>query len=159
ARGPGIPANRSAGGLLELLDLGRTACAFAGVESHRLDQGVDQSPVLCGRADSVREDVFAEMGSDKMLFDGRYKLMYGDSRRDRRTEYFRYPYHGPQFGRPVNLPPDRLSLFDLASDPHETHNLAEDASHRDLVEGMKSKLLNRMIRNSQAAPEDPGSVR
>jgi len=158
AAGPGIPVNRKVEALAELIDIGKTVCDFQNAESHHFDQGVSMRPALTGFAETCREDVFAEMGSDKMLFDGRYKLMYGDLVHDTRREYQESPYHGPAFGRPVNLPPDRLSLYDLKNDPDETRNLAEEAGGAELLETMKTKLLNRLIANMQAVPEDSGSV-
>lgn len=158
AAGPGIPSGRKVEALAELLDIGRTACDFQGAEPHNLDQGFSMRPVLCGEQNSGRETVFAEMGSDKMLYDGHYKLLYGDLLRDTRTHYRGPPFNGPAFGRPVNLPPDRIALFDLIEDPHELNNLADDPAHADLLAKMKTKLLDRLICSMQAGPEDSGSV-
>jgi arylsulfatase A-like enzyme len=93
-----------------------------------------------------------------MLCDGRYKLMFGDVTRDRRKEYFRPPYNNQQFGRPVNLPPDLISLYDLKEDPFELRNLADDPRFRSLLEEKKEALLIRMIRNLQSVPEDTRSA-
>lgn len=158
AAGPGIPAGRRVNALGELIDLGRTACEFAGAQPHHYDQGRSMAPLLRGETDAHRRDVFSEMGSDKMLFDGRYKLMYGDVTRDRRKEYMQPPYNGPCFGRPVNLPPDLLSLYDLQNDPQELNNLAGQSEHRGTLTAMKNKLLMRLIENTQARPDSPGSV-
>jgi len=46
----------------------------------------------------------------------------------------------------------------LKNDPDETRNLAEEAGGAELLETMKTKLLNRLIANMQAVPEDSGSV-
>ncbi|MCC5807788.1 MAG: sulfatase-like hydrolase/transferase [Opitutales bacterium] len=144
--------------LVELIDLGVTICEAHGVAPHALDQGKSILPILRGERTSHRETVFAEMGSDKMLFDGRHKLLYGNLAKDTRTHWQQSPYNGPAFGRPVNLPPDRVSLFDLVDDPREERDLAEDPAHAGLLREMESKLLHRLIANTQAAPEDPGSV-
>lgn len=158
AAGPGIPAGRQVNAMGELVDLGRTVCAFADAEPHHYDQGRDMSPLLRGETDEHRKDVFAEMGSDKMLYDGQYKLMYGDVTLDRRRHFMEPPYNGPCFGRPVNLAPDVVSLYDLENDPQELNNLAADPAHADALAAMKEKLLVRLIENTQARPDSPGSV-
>jgi arylsulfatase A-like enzyme len=68
------------------------------------------------------------------------------------------PYNGPCFGRPVNLPPDLVSLYDLQNDPQELNNLAENPAHQDLLSEMKEKLLIRLVENMQGRPDSPGSV-
>lgn len=157
-RGPGIPQRRISNALVELIDIGSTISDALGVRPHHWDQGKSLMPLLRGLEDSHRETVFTEMGSDKMLFDGRYKLIYGDLALDRRKAYSKAPHNGPAFGRPVNLPPDGIALFDLETDPRELDNLAEDPEHRDLLHRMERKLLHRMITNCQAAREDTRSV-
>ncbi len=158
AAGPGIREGAVADAIVELLDIGKTVCEWAGCNSHPFDQGISLAPLLKGLTRVHREDAYCEMGSDKMLFDGRYKLMYGDWTRDTRQVWNAAPYHGPAFGRPVNLPPDRISLYDLQEDPSEKVNLADDPASAELVAGMKEKLLKRLIGNMQAVPEDSGSV-
>jgi arylsulfatase A-like enzyme len=143
---------------VELIDVGRTVCDAFGVSPHHWDQGQSLMPLLRGEREDHRETVYAEMGSDKMLFDGRYKLLYGELARDSRTHYQQPPYNGPAFGRPVNLPPDNIALYDLKDDPREQVNLANDPASQDLLSGMKTKLLDRIIANMQAAPSDEASV-
>lgn len=157
AAGPGIKGG-SSDALVELVDVGKTFCEFFQVDPHHWDQGKSLMPILQGNASSHRDNIFAEMGSDKMFFDGRYKLMYGDLRQDTRSEFSQPPYHGPAFGRPVNLAPDKIALYDLKHDPKEQSNLASDPQHAQLLAEMKEKLLQRIIANFQAAPEDSGSV-
>lgn len=158
AAGRGIPAGRRVKAMAELIDVGSTVCDFMGSHSHHFDQGRSLEPLLTGRNEEHREDVYSELGSDKMLFDGRYKLMYGDFTRDTRGEFNAPPMNGPAFGRPVTLPPDKISLYDLREDPSEENNLAEDLARSALLTEMKEKLLLRFIRNTQTILEDPGSV-
>jgi arylsulfatase len=158
ANGPGVEAGAVRSGLVELIDVGRTVCDAFGVSSHHYDQGRSLMPLLRGGRDHHRETVFAEMGSDKMLFDGRHKLIYGDLARDRRHQWQEAPHNGPAFGRPVNLAPDQCALFDLSEDPKEQNNLADDPRHADLFRSMERKLLHRLIANMQAVPENPASV-
>jgi arylsulfatase A-like enzyme len=158
AAGPGIGQGVVSDAIVELIDIGQTVCNFTGCESHHYDQGKSMMPLLLGTTQQHREDAFCEMGSDKMLYDGRYKLMYGDLTRDTRTELQAAPYHGPAFGRPVNLPPDRISLYDLLGDPYEQRNLADDPVYHEILAEMKEKLLIRLLCNMQAVPDDVGSV-
>lgn len=156
--GPGVGKGRIVKALAELLDIGKTVCDFMNCTSHFLAQGKSMAPLLTGMVDSHRDDVFCEMGSDKMLYDGRYKLMYGDVTKDTRERFLRSPYNGPGFGRPVNLPPDRISLYDMVNDPAESVNLAYEPGYEHVVSEMKEKLLRRIICNMQPAPEDNMSV-
>ena len=151
ASGPGIPKGRVVETLAELFDVGKTFCDFAGVESHPYDQGESMKLVLTGEADVHREDVFAEMGSDKMIRDGKYKLMYGDFMREDRADYTEDPFGEHQKRqRPVTLMPDKVSLYDLENDPWEERDLSDDPAHQNVLWEMKEKLMQRMIRNSQA---------
>ena len=152
AAGPGVPKGRIVNAMAELIDVGKTVCDFMGRESHHFDQGMSLKPVLTGETDTHQADVFSEMGSDKMFFDGRYKLMYGDYLRDTREELEQPPHYGPGYGRPVNVPPDRISLYDLENDPGELHNLADDPAHAPLLAEMKEKLLRRLMQNMQSVP-------
>ncbi|WP_165452518.1 sulfatase [Paenibacillus thalictri] len=158
AAGPGIRAGAASDAIAELIDIGQTVCGFAGCPSHYYDQGRSLQPLLLGQTDTHRNDAYCEMGSDKMLYDGRYKLMFGDLTRDTRNELQASPFHGPAFGRPVNLPPDRISLYDLQEDPYERRNLADDPAYGGLLADMKEKLLRRLLCNMQSVPDDRGSV-
>jgi arylsulfatase len=158
ASGPGIQLGKRSGAIAELIDIGATVCDFAGCSSHLFDQGISLKPLLTGETEQHREDAYCEMGSDKMLYDGTYKLMYGDLTRDTRKHLQAFPMHGPAFGRPVNIPPDQISLYDLTADPYEERNLEGDPAYAGVLSMMKEKLLNRLICNMQSVPDDSGSV-
>ena len=148
--GPGIQPNHKSLTLVELLDIGRTICELCDVESHRLDQGKSLVPVLDGSADVHRNTVYAEMGCDRMLFDGRYKLMFGDPSADDRK------LGRLHLDKPVALPPSPARLFDLEEDPTEAQDLA--TSEKDLLHQTMEKLLIRINLNTQTqAPKDRGS--
>ena len=142
ASGPGIAAGHTSDVLAELIDAGRTVVDLMGVEPHHLDQGRSLKPVLSGRKQSHREDYFAEMGPHKMLFDGRYKLLFGSIRTTIPDDC---PDELMASGAPV-------CLFDLVEDADETRNLAGDPSHHDTLRMMKEKLLQRIIANLQSRP-------
>jgi len=93
-----------------------------------------------------RDTIYAEMGCDKMLFDGRYKLMWGDPRSDTRK------LGRLHLDKPVTIPASPPRLYDLREDPHELHDLARDPAHRDLLTAMLEKLLARVNENTQPQP-------
>ena len=142
--GPGVQAGQQSATLVENIDLGKTLCELCGVEPHSLDQGKSLVPVLAGQAQAHRDTVYAEMGCDRMLFDGRYKLMRGDPGSDTRK------LGRLHLDKPVDIPPSPVRLYDLAEDPHELRDLA--AERPDLLARMTEKLLVRISENTQARP-------
>ncbi|MFB3891783.1 MAG: sulfatase [Phycisphaerae bacterium] len=153
--GPGVRAGQDSKALVELLDLGRTICDWCGVPAHRLDQGKSLVPVLRDGAAAHRDTIYAEYICDKMLFDGRYKLMFGDPATDKRN------FGGPQHThKPAFAPPNRWRLFDMANDPHELHDLSDDPQYLPLAAEMMRKLLVRITENTQPLPsKDRGTPR
>ncbi len=152
--GPGVQLGRSSDALVELIDLGRTVCDLCGVQPHPRDQGRSLADLLAGRTDTHRDTVYAEMGCDRMLFDGRYKLMAGDPAADTRQ------LGRIHLDRPANAPPAPTRLYDLAEDPHETRDLAADPARRDLLADMQARLLARIAENTQPLPlKDRGPYR
>lgn len=140
--GPGIPA-RALDCLVETLDLGATICDLAGVPRHSLDQGQSLAPLLFGAPDRHRDDVYAEMGCDRMLRTARHKLMWGAPERDRRG------LGRIHLDRPVAVEAAPPALFDLMDDPHETRDLAGDPALRG---ELLARLLARIDRNRQMQP-------
>lgn len=145
--GPGIAKGRETHALVETLDVGRTLCELASVPPPLLDQGRSLLPILRGETETHRRTVYSEMGCDRMLFDGRYKLMWGDPLSDRRTGLGRL-----HLDKPVTIRPSPPRLYDLREDPHELRNLADDAHHADLLRKLMAELLARIIENTQPQP-------
>jgi choline-sulfatase len=144
--GPGVVPEQDSDALVELVDLGCTLCNLAGVPAHELDQGRSLVPVLHGESETHRDTVYCEMGCDKMLFDGHYKLMWGDPALDQR-----------QLGRlhldkPVTIPASPGRLYDLHRDPDEHHNLIDDPEAAGVRSEMFAKLLARVNENTQPLP-------
>jgi arylsulfatase A-like enzyme len=144
--GPGVEAGQDSDALVEVIDVGRTLCELCRVEPHRLDQGRSLVPVLSGQSAAHRDTVYAEMGCDRMLFDGRHKLMWGDPTADTRK------LGRLHLDKPVDIPPSPVRLFDLAEDAHELRDLASDPAHRDTLMAMMERLLVRINANAQAQP-------
>ena len=129
--GPGIPKGGESNALCYLLDVFPTLCAQVGITPLDDLDGLDLSPIWTGEADSVREAVFTSFRHlMKSVRDDRWKLI-------------RYP------------PIDRVQLFDLELDPHETRNLAAEPGHAERVDA-----LTNLMREWQAhmGDDDPLSV-
>ena len=137
--GPGIKKQSSAA-LAELLDLGRTVTDLAGINRHKNDQGKSLLPLISGGTGSHRNTVYCEMGCDKMLFDGRYKICRGEPQRDNRK------LGKLHLDKPVNIPAGPVSIYDLENDPLELNDLAQDRELRLLL---CEKLLDRINENTQ----------
>lgn len=144
--GPGINPGKDNSALVEIIDIGRTLCDLCSVEPHAWDQGRSLVPILTGEATTHRDTVYCEMGCDRMLYDGRYKLMWGDPTSDTR-KLGRLPQD-----KPVNIPPSPVGLYDLWVDPKECQNLARDEAHNDLLRAMMETLLIRLNGNIQTQP-------
>jgi len=103
-RGPGVPRGERRDTLAYSLDLYATLCELTGVPA---PAGLDSRslvPAFRSEAPAVRDEVFAVyMDCQRMVTDGRWKRIV-------------YYVEGAE----------RVQLFDLASDPHELHNLADD---------------------------------
>ncbi len=141
--GLGIKKGVDTTALVELVDIGSTLCDLAGVKPHHLDQGRSLVPLLTGLVSRHRENVYCEMGCDRMLFDGRYKLMRGDPLADQRR------LGRLHLDKPANIPASPARLYDLLEDPHETHDVFEELSHREIRMNMLEKLLDRINENIQ----------
>ena len=144
--GPGVQARQESPAPVEILDIGKTLCELCSVEPHSLDQGRSLVPILTGKSASHRETVYAEMGCDKMIFDGRYKLMYGDPGSDPRK------LGRLHLDKPVTIPASPCRLYDLKEDPRELTDLAANPQHRDLLMKMLGELLARLNENMQPLP-------
>jgi len=144
--GPGIARGKDSTALVELIDVGKTICELCSVEPHALDQGRNLLPLLHGETEILRDTVYCEMGPDRMLCDGRSKLMWGDPGSETRK------LGRIHLDRPVNIPPAPPRLYDLSNDPHELHDLSADPASAGLLHDMKTKLLVRINENTQMLP-------
>lgn len=144
--GPGITPRQDSRALVEIIDIGRTLCDLCSVEPHSWDQGRSLLPILIGETTSHRDTIYCEMGCDRMLFDGRYKLMWGEPSFDTRK------IGRLHLDKPVDIPPSPVGLYDLTADPQEAHNLAGIEAHGGLLRTMMEKLLIRLNENTQTQP-------
>ena len=153
--GPGVKPGIDSRALVELIDLGRTLNEVCRVPAHKLDQGMSLQPILSGAATAHRDTIYGEMSCDRMIFDGRFKLFWGDSSRDTRS------FGGPKHThRPAYAAPSPARLYDLQADPHELQDLVSDPAYAALMKTMLEKLLIRINENVQMAEfKSRGQVR
>jgi uncharacterized sulfatase len=123
ARYPGrTPAGARSDALLSLVDLPRTFLSLAGIPAPRSMAGLDQSDVLLGKQEQVRDYVIVENHHEpttihvKTWIDKRYKL----------TVYCNRDYG---------------ELFDLEQDPGEACNLWDESDCRALKQQLIMRLL------------------
>jgi arylsulfatase A-like enzyme len=129
--GPNIPEGKSSDAFTHVHDLYATICGFAGIEPAEGVDARDLAPIMEGTVTTVRDSVFLPFqDNQRAVNDGRWKLHI-------------YPK--------IN---HRL-LFDLASDPHELENLAEDAAHGPEVERMMALME---LWRTRLGDQDPLSV-
>lgn len=139
-------------GLVQQLDLYPTLCEIIAAEKPEWLQGRSLLPLLRGEADEIHDAIFTEqtyhcnatprplraVRTQRFKYIRSYKA---DQPRgvDRGPAQAYWERHGYR-----DLPvPDEM-LFDLVFDPHESNNLAESASHRSELAGMRTRLRTWM---------------
>jgi len=126
--GPGIPRGRSSDAFTYVHDLYATVCGFAGIKPPQEVDSLDLAPIMNGTASEVRDSVFLPFQDNQRAV------------RDKRWKLHIYPKINHQL------------LFDLASDPHEMNNLAEDAAHALEVERMTALMESWRTQLGDKAP-------
>jgi len=125
--GPRIPQGKSEA-LVYLMDLFPTFCDFAGAAVPAGVEGRSLKPIVEGRQDQVRDVLYtAYQNCQRAIRDGRWKLI-------------RYPLV------------DKTQLFDLQSDPHELHNLADKPEQAGKIAELTALLEREQQRYGDAAP-------
>lgn len=146
--------------LVSQVDVFPTLCDLAGVTPPAWLEGVSLRPLLEGTADSVRDQVFAEVN---------YHAAYEPIRcvRTERYKYIRYYDETQSTPVPANIDDGiaktyvdeqgylqqkvaREQLYDLALDPFERVNLIDDPAMAAITADLKAKL-----RNWQEETKDP----
>ena len=125
--GPGIARGQSEA-LIYLMDLFPTFCDLGGAKIPEGVEGRSLAPILKDPQSKVRDVLYtAYRDCQRAVRDDRWKLI-------------RYPLV------------DQTQLFDLRTDPHELHNLAEAPEHSAKVVEMTSLLQREMARYADRAP-------
>ncbi len=114
--GPGIPEGRHLTSLTYLYDLYPTLLGLVDVAVEEQIHGADLRPLWDGEVTQVRDSVFLSMGTtQRAVTDGRFKLCV-------------YPQVAHR------------QLFDLASDPLETINLATNPAYRPHIARLEREM-------------------
>jgi arylsulfatase A-like enzyme len=132
-KGPGIQEGHS-DALVYLHDLFPTFCNLAGIEIPADLDGVSLHGIIKGEKSGVRD---------------RLMLAYRDyqrSVRDSAWKLIRYPKI------------DRTMLFDLANDPHEINNLANDPAFAAKVEELMEQLKKEQTKNGDLIDLTPEEI-
>jgi arylsulfatase A-like enzyme len=125
--GPGIPHGRS-DALVYLFDLFPTICDLAGVDTPSVVEGKSLLPTMEGHRSKIRDWLLCGYRDcQRMVRDGRWKLIEYDAGGVRNTQ-----------------------LFDLAGDPDELDNLADDPALAD-----QRRRLERLLAQARREFDDP----
>ncbi len=157
-RGPGgFGGGKCIDALVSHVDLFPTVCELSGIAAPERLQGVSLVPLVTGAAESVRDEVFAEVN---------YHAAY-EPKRSVRTARWRYIRRYGVLDHPVmpncddsasrdflvahgwrDRPQERERLYDLVFDPNEACNLAADPGRADVLADMRARL-DRWMRETK----------
>ena len=113
------------------VDICPTILDFAGASMIEPMHGMSLIPLLHGQTPpSWRDAAFTQ-------FHGYETTLY--TQRMLRTKKHKYCYN----------PADIDELYDLETDPHELENLAEDSSMKPVLEDMKTRLYDEMVKHGE----------
>ncbi|MQA01984.1 MAG: sulfatase-like hydrolase/transferase [Streptosporangiales bacterium] len=133
-RWPGqVPAGRESQALQSLVDVPTTFMRAAGLEPHRMMQGIDQLGCWTGDG-AAREGVLVDHRVEQGLYVNSWI-----------TDRYRLSVHSfPVEGR------DEIELYDLVNDPAEYHNLAAGGANAELVSKLMQQLNRYRMRSDRS---------
>jgi arylsulfatase A-like enzyme len=126
--GPGVPENKRSDALVYLFDLFPTICDLTGTPIPDSVEGKSLVPIMQGKKDKVRDVIF---------------LAYKDIQRAVRTDRWKLIRYTQ-----IN----KSQLFDLANDPEELKNLADDPKVADKVKEMLTLLAEQQKKFGDKLP-------
>ncbi|MCF8000231.1 MAG: sulfatase [Halanaerobiales bacterium] len=155
-RGPqGFTGGKVIDSMVSHIDIYPTLCHLLGIEAPDWLQGRSVLPLIKDGTESIHNQIYAEVN-----FHTAYEPM-----RAVRTERWKYIRRFRNRTKPLlsntdeSLTKDVLlengwgnkyiqkeELYDLILDPNESNNLINDSSHKDILEEMRNKLDNWMIK-------------
>lgn len=157
------------------IDVFPTVCEMLDIDKPEWLEGKSMMPLLKGEKDEINEEIFAEVN-----FHAAYEPM-----RAVRTKRWKYikrmnkdrdipvmPNCDNGIAKKVwydagweNMKQDKEMLFDLMFDPNETSNLIDNPEYADVVDSLKTKLHDWMVRTNDPflksdvlQPENPALV-
>lgn len=123
--GPGIVSSgQQHEGLVELMDIGPTVLELAGLVPPDWMEAESLLPALEGEDWTGREFAFSEHARDKVLTGTAMMTMI----RDQQHKLVEF------------VDSDEGQLFDLTHDPHELHNLWDDAEHQEIRQQLQLEI-------------------
>jgi len=173
-RGPGgFNGGQVCEALVSHVDLFPTICDVAGIEAPAHLQGTSLVPLATGHAQSVRDEVFAEVN---------FHAAYDPARAVRTDRWKLIRHYDTEMTTPVlpncddseaktvwlehgwaQRPREMERLYDVIFDPNETQNLASDPAHAQVLEQMRGRLQRWMDATADpllAGPvEEPAGAR
>ncbi|WP_420000167.1 sulfatase-like hydrolase/transferase [Streptomyces boninensis] len=149
-RGPGFEGGRAIDTPVSTVDLPPTLLDAAGLGVPEEMQGRSFLPLVRDPGAEWPDDVLIQVSESecgRALRTGRWKYYVSAPGVDPWEESAAGSYR-------------EAALYDLAHDPYELDNLAGLASHRELADGLRDRLVARMVAAGEAAPEiEPAPVR
>lgn len=129
--------------LVSLVDLPPTLLDAAGIDVPASMQGRSILPLL-------RRDPDANWPQEVLV-----QISESETGRAIRTKRWKYHVRATDVGgrdAPGASSYREESLYDLKVDPYELNNLAGSDAHRELCDGLKQRLIDRMVAAGEAAP-------
>ncbi len=148
--GPGFDGGGRIGAPVSTLDLPPTLLDAAGLPVPDDMQGRSLLPLLHGRPDGWPGETFIQVSESEL----------GRAIRTPRWKYYAVapdadPWHDAGADRYVER-----ALYDLDADPYELDNLIGLASHEQIAEQLRGRLIARMVAAGEAAPViEPAALR
>lgn len=149
-RGPGFRGGLAVDAMVSHLDVFPTVCEALGLKKPSGLDGRSLLPLAREEADSIHDTLFAEVS-----YHAAYQPMRS-ARTDRWKYIRRFDCHWPKTVLPnCDASPSKAvwmdhgwadrkwpkeELYDLVFDPNETHNLAHDPAHADVLKDMAGRL-------------------
>ena len=146
----GISSREPQKSLVEFIDLAPTLCELVGIDPHPDFQGKSLLPVLQGRTDHHRDDVFTEYLEDNkaMIASHTWKYIFTTGKRDLSLGY--------ETGQGPSGVDERL--YNLKQDPGETRNLADQPENNQILENLRRVMLERFMQTHPDAKNVPGNL-
>lgn len=121
--------NRRTNALAEEIDILPTILDLAGIDIPPAVQGLSLAPLLAGKTDTHREDVYSEYHDHNQSGDVMFSVA---------TDRYRYVhYQNRLYGE----------LYDFESDPNALYNRWDNPSYASVKSSMRDRLLNRLMAN------------
>jgi arylsulfatase A-like enzyme len=130
--GPELPANRKSDALVYLFDLFPTICDLTGLPIPASVEGKSLAPILRGQKTSVRDSVFYA-----------YRNFQRGVRKDQ-WKMIRYQVNGVE----------TTQLFDLQTDPWETHDLSKREGNAGKIKELTTLMKDWMKKTGDPADLD-----